>query len=84
MGLPGIEAADNAAKDAAMSGYLITYWVIGDGVCSFLHCVIYSSWQADWSNIVHNKLRDIKPTHYVYVCVCVRACHLSAQYGERR
>jgi hypothetical protein len=68
MGLPGNEAAD----DAAMNGYLTTHRVIAADVRSFLRRAIYSSWQDDWSNIMDYKLRDIK--HCAYVEVIFPSC----------
>jgi hypothetical protein len=59
-GLPGNEAADAAAKSAALHGPLASDRAFGSDVSAFLHRAVISSWQDKWTNTQGNKLRAVK------------------------
>jgi len=47
-GLPGNEAADAAAKAAALHGTLTSDRALGSDVRTFLHRIVLSLWQDEW------------------------------------
>jgi hypothetical protein len=59
--LLGNEAADMAAKAAALHGTLVSDRALGSDVRTFLHCAVLSSWQDEWDNSQGNKLHKVKP-----------------------
>jgi hypothetical protein len=64
--LPGSEAADAAAKAAALHGTLGSGRTVGSDVRTLLHRAILSSWQDEWDNAQRNKLRMVKPCVQVW------------------
>jgi hypothetical protein len=54
--LPGNEAADAAAKAAALHGTLTSDRALGSDVHTFLHHAVLSSWQGECAYIQGNKL----------------------------
>jgi hypothetical protein len=65
-GIPGNEAADAAAKSAALHGSLASDRALGSDVSAFLHRAVISSWQDDWTNTQGNKFRAVKPSVQVW------------------
>jgi hypothetical protein len=54
--VPGIEATDVAAREAALFGNVTSDGGLGNHVCAFLHFPVMLSWQDEWTETVGIKL----------------------------
>jgi hypothetical protein len=93
-GLPGNEAADVAAKVAALHRMLVSDRALCSDVYTFLHCTILSSWQDKWDNAQGNKLRMLKPSVQVWLSsfsairkeevtfTCLQVSHMWLTHGH--
>jgi ribonuclease HI len=61
-GIPGIEAADPAARIGALNVTAICGRALASDICAYLLHAVYCSWQGEWAEVVNNKLRVFKPS----------------------
>lgn len=64
--MPGSEAADSNAKEAAVQGILASQRDFGNDSRARFRRAFLSSWQCEWTKTHDKELREMKPSFKVW------------------